>query len=124
MKSFQIINGDIAIDSRGKAVITEGNQKVSNQINYYLSVSPYIQNLFLPNGGQKPSSNEAAVREAITKTLNSVINQHAQISSLPANECLVSISELQVISVSKTSFAFTVKLKTKANEYTLKINRG
>lgn len=124
MYSLQIVNGDIAFDSRGKGEVVQGHQKVSNQVNYALSTSPFIQNLFLPNSVARPSSNEAAVREAIYKTLNSLIAQHAANPKLPANEVLVAISNLQVIALNKTSFQFVVTLTTKAGSFSLNFNRG
>lgn len=123
MKSLQIINGDIAFDSRGKAIIVEGNTKVSNQVNYALSTSAFIQNLFLPSGTIKLNSNEAAIREAISKTIQSLISSHSQ-QNLPANETLTAMSELQVTSINKTDFQFVVKLITRAGEFNLQFSRG
>jgi hypothetical protein len=124
MYSLQIVNGDIAFDARGKGEVVQGHQKVSNQVNYALSTSPFIQNLFLPNGVARSSSNEAAVREAIYKTLNSLIAQHAANTKLPSNESLVTVSNLQVVALNKTSFQFIVTLTTKAGSFSLNFNRG
>jgi hypothetical protein len=113
MKSLTIINGDIAVDSRGKVILCEGKVKVSNQINYALSNSAFIQALFFPNGQQKPSSNEVAIRSAINKTMQALIHQHQQNTSLPATERIVSTKNLKVIEISKTEFKFTIQVNTK-----------
>ena len=123
MRSLQILDGDIAVDSRGKIQFTSGSTKVSNQVNYVLSTSPYIQNLFHSNGQQRSSSNETAIRDAILKTLQALINQHASLN-LPADETLIGIQSLQILTVSKTDFKFVVKLITKAGSFSLQYNRG
>ena len=125
MKSLTIVDGDIAVDSRGKVLICEGRQKVSNQINYALSNSSFIQNLFFPNGQQKPSSNEVAIRDAIIKTMQALIHSHQQNPSLPPSERIESYRNLQVTSISKTEFKFTIQINTKDSQrFDLAFDRG
>lgn len=113
MRSFAVIDGDLLVDSRGRLVLTSGKIKVTNAVNYALSNSTYIQSLFtkLQVGG-----NEDAVRSAILKTLEELIQSHRSATWLDPQERLASIARLRVTALDKSSFSFTVEVTTYAKE--------
>lgn len=124
MLSIHVVDGDIQLDSRGKFWLTSGEQKLSNQINYAVSTSLYIQNLFLPNGSVRANSNESAIRDAINRTMAELIETQKQ-SNLASDERMLSISDLRVTSFSKTDFAFTMRINTAAGKtFDLDLARG
>lgn len=113
MNSFAVIDGDLLIDSRGRLVTTSGKLKLTNAVNYVLSNSLYIQNLFTQ---LQTRNNEDAVRSAILRTLEEMIQQHRNATWLAPEERLASVARLRVSSLDKTSFSFTVEVTTYAKE--------
>jgi hypothetical protein len=113
VNSFAIIDGDLLIDSRGRIVLTSGKIKVTGAINYALSNSAYIQNLFSRGAA---SNNDDAIRSAILSTIQELIQLHRTATWLKPDERIAKISKLQVSSVDKTSFTFAVEVSTYANE--------
>lgn len=87
--------------------------KITNAVNYALSNSPYIQSLF---SKLQVGSNEDAIRSAILKTLEEIIQQHRTATWLTPQERLASVARLRVTSLSKTSFSFSVEVTTYAKE--------
>lgn len=110
--SLHIIDGDFAVDSRGRVISTTGFKKISNQINYALSTSVYIQALVSSLKTNSPSANEWAIKDAVAKTINSMIQDHRDNPYLPADERIKSISELTIDKFDSTSFEFFVSVKT------------
>jgi hypothetical protein len=122
--SIHVIDGDFAVDSRGKLLSTSGHKKISNQINYALSNSPYIQALVSSLKTNSPSANEWAIRDAIVKTINVMIQEHRDNPYLPADERVKSISELVIDRFDSTSFEFFVSVKTyRGVPFTLSLTR-
>jgi hypothetical protein len=113
VNSFAVIDGDLLVDSRGRLVVTGGKVKVTNAVNYALSNSSYIQDLFKKI---QVGSNEDAVRSAILRTLEDMIQQHRDATWLTPQERLASIARLRVTDLSKTSFSFTIEVTTYAKE--------
>lgn len=113
MQSFAVIDGDLLIDSRGRMVTTSGKMKITNAVNYALSNSPYIQSL---SSKLQVGSNEDAIRSAILKTLEEIIQQHRTATWLTPQERLASVARLRVTSLSKTSFSFSVEVTTYAKK--------
>jgi hypothetical protein len=93
--------------------VTGGKVKVTNAVNYALSNSTYIQNLFTK---LQTKSNEDAVRDAILRTLDELIQQHRNATWLTPEERLASVARLRVSSINKTSFSFSVEVTTYAKE--------
>lgn len=114
MYSLHILDGDLVLDSRGKIIVTEAHQKVSNEINYALSTSPYILSLVNSFHTNSPLMNEFALRDAIMSTLNELIKKHSENLKLPSNERIKKIDTLKVMKVDTTSFKFYVGVTTYA----------
>jgi alanine dehydrogenase len=111
MYSLNIVDGDLVVDSRGKFVTTEGTQKVSNQVNYALRTSAYLRAI-LNNSSQRSYSNAMAIRDAINKTINDILVAHSKNPSLPLNERLKSIKQLEIVEINPTDFEFFIELET------------
>lgn len=111
MFSLNVINGDLVIDSRGKFKTTQGNEKVSNQVNYALRTSPYLRAI-LNNSSQRNFSNEMAIKDALNKTINDILKKHADNPFLPSNERLKSIKQLEIVEITVTDFEFFIELET------------
>ena len=111
MYSFNVINGDLVVDSRGKFVITEGTKKVSNQINYALRTSSYLRAI-LSNSSQRNYSNSMIIRDAINKTINEILASHSKNPSLNPDERLKSIKQLEIVEINPTDFEFFIELET------------
>jgi hypothetical protein len=110
--SIHVVDGDFAVDSRGKLIATSGFKKVSNQINYALSTSAYVQALVSSLKTNSPSANEWAIRDAIVKTINQIIQDHRDNPYLPADERIKSITDLKITRFDSTSFEFAVSVKS------------
>ena len=110
--SLHIIDGDIAVDARGKIVEATGHLKVANLINYALSTSPYVTSLV--NHTDSSSANEWAIRDAINKVINQLIRDQQEATGLPATEMIKGITTLNVTAVDKTSYSFFVGIETVA----------
>lgn len=115
MYSLNITDGDLVIDSRGKFVITEGTQKISNQVNYALRTSTYIKAI-LNNSNQRSYSNSMAIRDAINKTINDILAEHSKNPSLPFDERLKAIKQIEIVEISSTDFEFFIELETYAKQ--------
>lgn len=115
MYSLNITDGDLVIDSRGKFVITEGTQKISNQVNYALRTSTYIKAI-LNNSNQRSYSNSMAIRDAINKTINDILAEHSKNPSLPSDERLKAIKQIEIVEISSTDFEFFIELETYAKQ--------
>lgn len=113
MYSLDVFNGDLVVDSRGKFITTEGLKKTSNQVNYALRTSPYLKAI-LNNSSQRNSSNTMAIRDAIARTINEILVAHSQSPSLPSNERLRGIKQLDIIEITPTDFEFFIELETYA----------
>ena len=111
MFSLNVINGDLVIDSRGKFQTTQGNEKVSNQVNYALRTSPYLRAI-LNNSNQRNFSNEMAIKDALNKTINDILKNHTNNPFLPQNERLKSIKQLEIVEINVTDFEFFIELET------------
>lgn len=111
MFSLNVINGDLVIDSRGKFKTTQGNEKVSNQVNYALRTSPYLRAI-LNNSSQRNFSNEMAIKDALNKTINDILKNHADNPFLPQNERLKSIKQVEIVEINVTDFEFFIELET------------
>lgn len=113
MYSLDVFNGDLVVDSRGKFVTTEGLKKTSNQVNYALRTSPHLKAV-LNNSSQRNFSNSMAIRDAITRTINEILVAHSQNPSLPSNERLKGIKQLDIVEITVTDFEFFIELETYA----------
>lgn len=111
MFSLNVINGDLVIDSRGKFQTTQGNEKVSNQVNYALRTSSYLRAI-LNNSSQRNFSNEMAIKDALNKTINDILKNHADNPFLPQNERLKSIKQVEIVEINVTDFEFFIELET------------
>ena len=111
MFSLNVINGDLVIDSRGKFQTTQGNEKVSNQVNYALRTSSYLRAI-LNNSNQRNFSNEMAIKDALNKTINDILKNHADNPFLPQNERLKSIKQVEIVEINVTDFEFFIELET------------
>lgn len=114
MYSLHVTDGDLVIDGRGKVVVTEGNKKVSNEIDYNLSTSPFLLNLVSSFHTNSPTMNEFALRDAILKVMNQMIKDHAENPRLPNNERIKRIEDLQIEKLDSTSFKFYLSVTTYA----------
>ena len=114
MYSLHVVNGDLVADGRGKIIVTQAHQKVSNEVDYALSTSPFLLTLVSSFHTNSPHMNEFALRDAITKTMNQLIRKHTTITGLPNNERIKSIGDLQVEKVDSTSFKFYLNVTTHA----------
>lgn len=112
-KSIAIIDGDILLDSRGKFVTSEGRMKVASAVNYYLSTSSHIQQIFK---NTHSDDNEDIIRWAIINTMNDIIEEHKKAYWLPDGERVKNIGYLSVTTLSKTSFSFTLEVSTFSND--------
>ena len=114
MYSLHVTDGDLVIDGRGKIVVTQGNKKVSNEIDYNLSTSPFILNLVSSFHTNSPRMNEFALRDAIMKVMNQLIKDHAANPRLPNNERIKTVEDLQIQKLDSTSFKFYLSVTTYA----------
>lgn len=114
MLSLHISDGDLVIDSRGKIVATQGHQKVSNEIDYFLSTSPHLLNLVSSFHTNSPHMNEFALRDAIMKIMNQLIKDHKGNPKLPNNERIKMVEDLQIEKLDTTSFKFYLAVTTYA----------
>lgn len=112
-KSLAIIDGDILLDSRGQFVTSEGRMKVASAVNYYLSNSNYIQEIFKT---VHKEDSEDVIRWAILKTMDDLIELHRKATWLPKEERVNSVGYLSVTKIDKTSFSFTIEVTTFSND--------
>ena len=114
MYSLHVTNGDLVIDGRGRVAVTQGHQKVSNEVDYELSNSPFLLTLVNSFHTNSPNMNEFALRDAILKTINALIRKHSETLGLPNNERIKLIEDLQVEKLDTTSFKFYLSVTTYA----------
>ena len=53
-----------------------------------------------------------AIRDAINKTINDILVAHSKNPSLPLNERLKSIKQLEIVEINPTDFEFFIELET------------
>lgn len=125
MKSIHIIDGDFAVDSRGKVISTSGHQKVSNQVNYVLNNSAYLTTLTSSSYTNSPSANEFALKDAVSKTIQELISTHSRTLGLPTDERIKKITNLDVTRYDNTSYEFLVQVQTvKGSQFSLGISNN
>jgi hypothetical protein len=112
--SLHVVNGDLVADSRGKIVNTQSHQKVSNEIDYAISTSPYILSLVNSFYTNSPQMNEFALRDAIYKTINQLIKNHSNNLQLPSDEKIKFVNTLEIQRLDTTSFKFYLGVTTYA----------
>lgn len=83
--------------------------KVASAVNYYLSNSNYIQEIFKT---VHKEDSEDVIRWAIIRTMEDLMDLHRKATWLPNEERVKSIGYLSVNKIDKTSFAFTIEVTT------------